>query len=151
LENNYLHLKCYRFGGERRPEICSRYIQQKKARFTTDKNNPFDDLYNKLIRFEYSATNMRIPTLFVCFNPPKELHGTEIHIDRFAAIREIFYLYEMGIKKSDLQNFCKLSPEGNITDNHCDSSPCERSKQKRFVLMVHFGGPGGLSDYAPNN
>ena len=31
--------------------ICSRYMQQKKARFTTDKNNPFDDLYNKLIRF----------------------------------------------------------------------------------------------------
>jgi hypothetical protein len=85
------------------------------------------------------------------FNPPKELHGTEIHIDRFAAIREIFYLYELGIKKCDLQNFCKLSPEGDITDNHCDGSPWERSKQKQICAYGAFWRTWGLSDYAPNN
>ena len=44
------------------------YAAKKKQGLQQIKIIPFM-IYNKLIRFEYSATNMRMPTLFVCFNP----------------------------------------------------------------------------------
>ena len=83
------------------------------------------------------------------FNPPKGLIGTEIHIDRFAAIREIFCLYELGYKKCKMKNYCQHSPDGDITDIHCDNSPWERSNQKRLCAYGALWRTWGLNDYTP--
>ena len=83
------------------------------------------------------------------FHPPKQLAHLEIKADRFAAINEIFYLFEYGQTECELKAYCRERPEGNETDDRCNTAPWERATDKQLCGYGVFWRTWGLTEYIP--
>lgn len=85
------------------------------------------------------------------FHAPREVAHLPIQPDRFAAINEIFNLFEYGQTACELKPYCRNCPQGDMTDERCDKSPWERATDNQLCGYGAFWRTWGLSDYKPVN